>query len=512
VTRELLFLTGVTTQPERPRWRCQMVDLMAAGGSMPTTTRTSQSKLAVPPTGLDGEGTDSKGRKTQFSLSSKRLIEDMLREQQAKRSNTQQKLQTIHPHSARGRILSIVQHQAFQVVTCLLVIINAIYIGFETAMRRCQEDSDTDAWYAMTVVFALVFSFELGLRLTAERLAFFSDAWNLFDTVLVVSSVADTLILRHLAHGNTLDLFVALRVLRLLRLARIFRLIRFCKELWFLVEGILSAVHTLGWAWLLILFMTYVPAIFVTRMFGQEHPEDAFLTEHFGTVARSMYSLFQVMSVEGWAEIARTTIQVAPWSWLFFILFIFATTFAVMHVVVAVIVQNTLEHASHRNEEEEHAKDQKDQEVLMKIIEVFKATDADGDGEVTRDEFLMSLKNKLVMRSLHQIDVDVRQAENLFDILDYDDSGSLDASEFIEGMLMARGEAQAKEVLAVQCDLWKTEKRILTTCTNFEQDIRGSLSALTDTVARFQEDVGKVFDVAPGLRMSRTRTSAQHIT
>merc|ERR1711976_865384 len=126
-----------------------------------------------------------------------------------------------------------------------------------------------------------------------------------------------------------------------------------------------------------------------------------------------------------------------------------------MHVVVAVIVQNTIVHASKRQTEFESWKEKQDNLALSKIVQVFTEADSDSDGEVTKVEFLKSLAKPMVIRYLHEVNIDVRQAENLFDILDYDESGSLDKGEFIEGVMQARGEARAKDVLAVQCDIWK---------------------------------------------------------
>merc|ERR1719331_3469557 len=95
---------------------------------------------------------------------------------------------------------------------------------------------------------------------------------------------------------------------------------------------------------------------------------------------------------------------------------------------------------------------------MEKIYEVFVISDKDGDGGVSREEFLVALKNPEVMRNLHSVEIDMRGAEGLFDILDYDDSGNLDVTEFIEGCMRARGDAKAKDILALQCDLWRTQQ------------------------------------------------------
>merc|ERR1719326_2887228 len=69
--------------------------------------------------------------------------------------------------------------------------------------------------------------------------------------------------------GSNIKFLVALRVARLMRLARIIRLLKFFKELWLLVSGVLSSARTLAWAWLLIVLIIYVFAIFATRTLGQ---------------------------------------------------------------------------------------------------------------------------------------------------------------------------------------------------------------------------------------------------
>merc|ERR1711920_747950 len=106
------------------------------------------------------------------------------------------------------------------------------------------------------------------------------------------------------------------------------------------------------------------------------------------------------------------------------------------------------------------------------IYRLFHQADKNGDGVLTKDEFLQQIqkahKDEDVRRYLHELGIDVRrmettvhQAENLFSILDYDESNSLDAEEFVGGMLKAVGPAQAKDVLALECDGQRSEQKVL---------------------------------------------------
>merc|ERR1712100_131779 len=149
-----------------------------------------------------------------------------------------------------------------------------------------------------------------------------------------------------------------------------------------------------------------------------------------------------------------------------------------MNVVVAVIVENTLDQAVNQKQDLLKKQEEEKQVACHKIYEVFQEADADGNGELTKDEFLQSLKRADVTRHLQEVGIDVRQAENLFDILDYDESGNLDAQEFIEGVIKARGEAKAKDILALQCDVWRSEKKIQKDLERSEEVVRRKMDSL----------------------------------
>merc|ERR1711959_392993 len=213
-----------------------------------------------------------------------------------------------------------------------------------------------------------------------------------------------------------------------------------------------------------------------------------------------MFTLFSVMTGENWAYVARESMKIEPgWTPYFYIVYIAITSFGIMNVVVAVIVENTLDQALHQKKDLNQKADEERQQATEKILNVFTAADQDGNGELTKGEFLAALERPNVISYLHEVGVDVRQAENLFDILDYDDSGALDASEFLEGVLKARGEAKAKDVLAVQCDMWRSEKKLM-------QDLRSLRHNVSNEYKALHEEVAKVKKV--GLEISQKLVDA----
>ena len=77
-----------------------------------------------------------------------------------------------------------------------------------------------------------------------------------------------------------------------------------------------------------------IAAVMATMLFGDLHEEA------FGTLGRSLFTLFQIMTLEGWADIARKIMEEMPLAWAFFIPFILVTTLTVLNLFVAIIVNS----------------------------------------------------------------------------------------------------------------------------------------------------------------------------
>jgi len=163
-----------------------------------------------------------------------------------------------------------------------------------------------------------VFVLELTLKLVAQGPAFFRRPWNLFDAAIVGISLAP-------ASGG-------LAVLRALRVLRLFRLVSTVPRMRMVVESIVHALPGLGAIALLLVLFFYIFAVMATQLFGAGHPQ------WFGSLPGSLFTLFQIMTLEGWADVAREVMAGQPLAWIFFIAFILLGTFTVLNLFIAVIV------------------------------------------------------------------------------------------------------------------------------------------------------------------------------
>jgi voltage-gated sodium channel len=208
--------------------------------------------------------------------------------------------------------LPMVQHALIS-----LILINALILGLETSQSLMQ------AWgpwlIAADKVILAIFVVEIALRLLAQRLAYFRDPWNIFDFSVVAISLVP-------ASGS-------LAVLRALRVLRVLRLIKLVPSMKRVVGGLLSALPGLGSVAAIIGLIFYVSAVIATKLFGADFPE------WFGTLGASAFTLFQVMTLESWAMgIVRPVMELFPQAWVFFLIFILTSTFTMLNLFIAVIV------------------------------------------------------------------------------------------------------------------------------------------------------------------------------
>jgi voltage-gated sodium channel len=198
-----------------------------------------------------------------------------------------------------------------------LILINAVILGLETSPALMVQ---WGSWLsAADRAILAVFVVEIALRLLVHRLAYFRDPWNVFDFTVVAIALVP-------ASGP-------LAVLRALRILRVLRLITLVPSMKRVVGGLLSALPGLGSVMGIICIIFYVAAVIATKLFAADFPA------LFGDLGKSAFTLFQVMTLEGWAmEVVRPVMAVYPSSWIFFLAFILASTFTLLNLFIAVIV------------------------------------------------------------------------------------------------------------------------------------------------------------------------------
>jgi voltage-gated sodium channel len=242
----------------------------------------------------------------------------------------------------RAALLKILTHKRFERTIMSVIIVNAVILGLETSVTVMATFGDL--LVLVDHIILGIFVVELMARIYVHRLAFFRDPWSIFDFVVVAISLVPAT-----------ETFSVLRALRVLRVLRLITAVPALKRV---VSGLLEALPGMGSIVLLIGLLYYVFAVMATKLYGAENPA------LFGTLGDSLFTLFTVMTLEGWVEgVAKPVMEKHPQAWAFFIIFIVVTTFMVLNLFIGVVVNamqavNARAEAAEREAEREMIRDE----------------------------------------------------------------------------------------------------------------------------------------------------------
>lgn len=215
------------------------------------------------------------------------------------------------------RICSMVFLPRVQHFILGVIILNAIILGLETSPAIMSGASAL--LVALDATCLGIFIVVLLMKFVVLRFGFFKSAWNIFDFLIIGVSV--------LPNSG------ALSILRALRILRVLRLVTNLPRLRLIIESILLSLPSIGWISCLLGIVFYIFAVLTTMLFGQAFPK------WFGSLGSSMYTLFQVMTLESWSMgISRPVMEQFPYAWLLFITFILLSAFIVLNVFIGIIV------------------------------------------------------------------------------------------------------------------------------------------------------------------------------
>ncbi|MEJ1161648.1 ion transporter [Prosthecomicrobium sp. N25] len=247
----------------------------------------------------------------------------------------------------KDRAAALLADRRTERLVTALIVVNAVTLGLETSPNVMAAAGPLLVAIDQAILAAFVV--ELTVRLWVQGLRFFRDPWNVFDFVVVAIALVP-------ASGP-------LAILRALRILRILRLITVVPSLKRVVGALLGALPGMGSIILLLGIIFYVGAVMATKLFGAGRPDE------FGTIGASIYTLFQVMTLDGWSsEVVRPVMENHPYAWLFFIPFILASSFIALNLFIGVVVNAMQsEHDAVREEAEAAARARRDDPILAEL-------------------------------------------------------------------------------------------------------------------------------------------------
>ena len=216
----------------------------------------------------------------------------------------------------------------------VLVLINAAILGLET-FPSLHGTLFLEVLRFLDKTILGVFLVELILRIYASGFSFFKKGWNLFDTFIILLALLPSV--------------GVLSVLRALRILRVMRLISLFPNMRLIVAALVNAVPGILSVASLLLLSFYVASIIAFNLFSYDS------AEHFGSLRKTMFTLFQLMLGDDWGATVHPLLEHHPYGFLFFIPFMILMTFTVLNLFFGLIVNSMQSAAESENKTAEEA-------------------------------------------------------------------------------------------------------------------------------------------------------------
>lgn len=389
------------------------------------------------------------------------------------------------PAAVPWTLSDMVQNPLFDAVFGGLILLNflAILIELEWKGHHSAYILDTAAnptsWYVAEDVFSLLSKFfnfcfiiELILRVSVLRMKWLRDYLNLFDAAIIIASCIDSFVLDIIlpveedinSHqtANFFSLVRIVRVVRVLRLLLFLRVMRYMSmvaALRVLIKTITMSLDSLVWSMFVVGFIILLSAMLMVQLTAPFVTENSnaenevlrrWVFDHYGSTGRASYTMFEATFSAKWAtHLARPLIEdVSPWFSIFWVCYTVAVNFAVIRVIAALFLKQTMAVAAIDAERMAFERIRQKEKTMATLRNVFTMGDTSGDGELHRLEFEEMMENPQVLAMFEDLELEPHELHMLFELLSEDD-GVADQEEFLLGAMKLKNTARTVDMIQV---------------------------------------------------------------
>uniref|UniRef100_A0A4W6G3P5 Calcium voltage-gated channel subunit alpha1 E n=1 Tax=Lates calcarifer TaxID=8187 RepID=A0A4W6G3P5_LATCA len=256
-------------------------------------------------------------------------------------------------HTFQYRLWHFVVSPSFEYTVLAMIALNTIVLMMKYYSAPTAYDA---ALKHLNTAFTVLFSVECVLKIMAFGfLNYFRDTWNIFDFITVLGSITEIVV--DLQFVDTFNM----SFLKLFRAARLIKLLRQGYTIRILLWTFVQSFKALPYVCLLIAMLFFIYAIIGMQVFGNiKLNEETHINQHnnFKTFSGALMLLFRSATGESWQEImlsclGRQQCETDPsltsdqeggcgsdFAYFYFVSFIFFSSFLMLNLFVAVIMDN----------------------------------------------------------------------------------------------------------------------------------------------------------------------------
>eukprot|EP00928_Gymnodinium_smaydae_P024163 TRINITY_DN19642_c0_g1_i1.p1 TRINITY_DN19642_c0_g1~~TRINITY_DN19642_c0_g1_i1.p1 ORF type:complete len:560 (-),score=111.03 TRINITY_DN19642_c0_g1_i1:240-1877(-) len=365
----------------------------------------------------------------------------------------------------------IVHHHSFDVFFAVVILLNSFVMAFEAqyhgytigqALSYAHHVKMVDDYYpyadviieVFSWVFGLLFTIEICMKIAALRLSTFRDPWSWLDSIIVLLWIVSKLGEGILPVNSTI-----LRVTRLARLLRLFKLakkIQGFDSLFTMTVAMQNCASVLFWTFVMLGLVQLMIALFLSQFLHSFYflttmdTNQVLVFEYFGTFARAFFTMFEI-TLGNWPPACRVLAENV--NEIFFFLGLMhklAIGFAVVAVINGVFIQETFSVSALDDVVMVRRKEKMARFHLRKMMDLWKEADNSDDGKISKQEWCELLEDKSIKTWLSSMELETRDAELVFRLIDESDDGEVSFAELVAGVARLKGSARSLDLLALR--------------------------------------------------------------
>ncbi|XP_034469409.1 voltage-dependent R-type calcium channel subunit alpha-1E-like isoform X3 [Hippoglossus hippoglossus] len=256
------------------------------------------------------------------------------------------------------RLWHFVASPSFEYTVLVMIALNTVVLMMKYHSAPTAYDT---VLKHLNTAFTVLFSMECVLKIMAFGLVnYFRDTWNIFDFITVIGSITEIIV--DLQSVNTINM----SFLKLFRAARLIKLLRQGYTIRILLWTFVQSFKALPYVCLLIAMLFFIYAIIGMQVFGNiKLNDESHINQHnnFKTFFSALMLLFRSATGESWQEIMLSCLSgqecepdpsISPdtlspdhkggcgtdFAYCYFVSFIFFSSFLMLNLFVAVIMDN----------------------------------------------------------------------------------------------------------------------------------------------------------------------------
>uniref|UniRef100_A0A669P165 Voltage-dependent L-type calcium channel subunit alpha n=1 Tax=Phasianus colchicus TaxID=9054 RepID=A0A669P165_PHACC len=257
----------------------------------------------------------------------------------------------------------VVNSTGFEYIMFVLIMLNTLCLAMQ---HYGQSKLFNDAMDIMNMVFTGVFTVEMVLKLIAFKpKGYFSDAWNTFDSLIVIGSIVDVVLSEadviNVSSNCSYSARISITFFRLFRVMRLVKLLSRGEGIRTLLWTFIKSFQALPYVALLIAMLFFIYAVIGMQVFGKVAMRDnnqINRNNNFQTFPQAVLLLFRCATGEAWQEIMLACLPGkrcdpesdynpgeeytcgSNFAIIYFISFYMLCAFLIINLFVAVIMDN----------------------------------------------------------------------------------------------------------------------------------------------------------------------------